>query len=199
MQVILLERIERLGKMGDVVDVKPGYARNFLLPQKKALRATNEAIAEFEKKRAVLEMQSKDLALQAEGMKKTIDGQVFLVARQCSEAGSLYGSVSARDIADVVSQKLEHLTRHHVVLETPIKTTGVYAIALRLHPEVLASVTVSIAPSEAEAKSLLEKHTAEKAARESEKLKSSKAKKAKETEETDVVAEVAAEQVAEIA
>jgi large subunit ribosomal protein L9 len=182
MQVILLERIERLGKMGDVVDVKPGFARNFLLPQRKALRATKEAIAEFEKKRAVLEMQSKDLALQAEGMKKTIDGQVFLVARQSSEAGSLYGSVSARDIADVVSQKLEHITRHHVVLETPIKTTGVYAIALRLHPEVLASVTVSIAPSEAEAKNLLEKHAAEK--KESDKQKASpKPKKAKESEE----------------
>ncbi len=196
MQVILLERIERLGKMGDVVDVKPGYARNFLLPQRKALRATKEAIADFEQKRAVLEMQSKDLALQAEGMKKMIDGQVFLVARQCSEAGSLYGSVSARDIADVVSQKLEHITRHHVILETPLKTTGVYAIALRLHPEVLASVTVSIAPSEAEAKNLLEKHAAEKAAKESEKTKSSKTKKAKEAEEIEAIAE---EQVAEIA
>jgi len=182
MQVILLERIERLGKMGDVVAVKPGYARNFLLPQKKALRATNEAIAEFEKKRAVLEVQSKDLAIKAEGMKKMIDGQVFLIARQASEAGSLYGSVSGRDIADVVGQKLEHITRHHVVLETPIKTTGVYTITLRLHPEVLASITVSIAPSEEEAKGLLEKKAAEK--KDSDKQKGSpKPKKAKESEE----------------
>jgi large subunit ribosomal protein L9 len=197
MQLILLERIERLGKMGDVVTVRPGYARNFLLPQKKALRATAEAIAEFEKKRAVLELQSKDLAVKAEGTKKMIDGHVFLLARQASDAGHLYGSVSARDIADVVSQKLDHITRHHVVLEAPIKSTGVYTIKLRLHPEVLATITLSIAPSEEEAKELLEKTLTEK--KDAEKQKASKAKKAKEAADLEAAVEVVTQTETEIA
>lgn len=157
MQVVLLEKIERLGKMGDVVAVKPGYARNFLLPKKKALRATEENIAYFEKERAALEAQSKDMQTKAEGMKKLIDGQVFLVARQSSEAGSLYGSVSARDIAEIVSTKVEGLNHHNVVLEAPLKSTGVHVITLKLHPEVFATVTLSIAPSEEEAKAQMAK------------------------------------------
>ena len=157
MQVVLLEKIERLGKMGDLVTVKPGYARNFLLPKKKALRATDENIAYFEKERAVLEAQSKDLQTKAEGTKKLVDGQVFLVARQSSEAGSLYGSVTARDIADIVSTKVSGLNHHQVVLEAPLKATGIHVITLRLHPEVLAKVTFSIAPSEEEAKAQMEK------------------------------------------
>ena len=162
MQVVLLEKIERLGKMGDVVTVKPGYARNFLLPKQKALRATEENIAYFEKERAVLEAQSKDLQTKAEGTKKIVDGQVFLVARQSSEAGSLYGSVTTRDIAEIVSTKVEGLNHHNVVLEAPLKSSGVHVVTLRLHPEVFATVTLSIAPSEEEAKAQMEKKSEKK-------------------------------------
>lgn len=157
MKIVLLEKIERLGKMGDVVTVKPGYARNFLLPKKKALRATEDNIAYFEKERAALEARSKDLETKAEGIKKMIDGQVFFVPRQSSEAGSLYGSVNARDVADIVKSKIESINHHHVVLEAPIKSSGVHQVPLKLHPEVFASVTLSIAPSMEEAKAQMEK------------------------------------------
>ena len=178
MKLVLLEKIDRLGKMGDVVTVKPGYGRNFLLPKKKALRATEENIAYFEKERAALESQSKDLETKAEGTKKLIDGQVFLVARQSSEAGHLYGSVTTRDVAEIASTKVEGLNRHHVLLEAPIKNSGVHVITLRLHPEVTANITLSIAPSEEEAKAQMEKKPEEK------KEKVAKAPEAKKAEET---------------
>lgn len=151
MKVVLLEKIERLGKMGDVVTVKPGFARNFLLPKKKALRATDDNIAYFEKERAVLEAQSKDLATKAEGLKKILDGKAFYIVRQSSDAGHLYGSVTARDIAALV-QSAAPVHHHQVVLDAPIKSSGIHSVTLRLHPEVITSIIVSIAPSEEEAK-----------------------------------------------
>ena len=162
MKVVLLEKIDRLGKMGDVVTVKNGYGRNYLLPKKKALRATEENIAYFEKERAVLEAQSKDLQTKAEGKKKLIDGQAFLLARQCSEAGSLYGSVTTRDVAEVIKGKVAGLTHNNVMLEQPIKASGVHVVTLSLHPEVQANITLSIAPSEEEAKAQLEKKSEKK-------------------------------------
>lgn len=171
MKVVLLEKIDRLGKMGDVVTVKPGFARNFLLPKKKALRATDENIAYFEKERAAFEAESKDLATKAEGLKKTLDGQMFFVVRQSSEAGNLYGSVTARDIAALVQAKAPSVNHHQVVLEAPLKLAGVHSVTVRLHPEVTTSVIVSIAPSEEEAKNQTvkkEKKTEKKADQKSE-------------------------------
>jgi large subunit ribosomal protein L9 len=152
MKVVLLEKIDRLGKMGDVVTVKPGFARNFLLPKKKALRATDDNIAYFEKERAVLEAQSKDLATKAEGLKKLLEGKAFFVVRQSSDAGGLYGSVTTRDIAALVHAVDSTVNHHQVVLDAPIKSSGVHTVTLRLHPDVKTSIVVSIAPSEEEAK-----------------------------------------------
>lgn len=194
MQVVLLEKIERLGKMGDVVNVKPGYARNFLLPKKKALRATEGNIAYFEKERAVLEAQSKDLAVKAEGMKKMIEGQSFIIIRQASESGSLYGSVTSRDIAEVVQEKISNVTRHHVVLDMPLKIAGIHYITLKLHPEVMASIVISIAPSEEEAKSQLLNKDKLREASEKEGRKSSSKDSTKEM--VDELAETSEEAIA---
>lgn len=156
MKVVLLERIEKLGRMGDVVSVKDGFGRNYLLPQKKALRATAENIAYFENQRAALEEKSKDLQTQAEGLAKKIEKVKLLVIRQASEAGQLYGSVTGRDIAKYLAEKSITITHSQVRIDTPVKTVGVYDIKLALHPEVSTFVTISIAPSEEEAKKLLD-------------------------------------------
>ncbi|MFN7662292.1 MAG: 50S ribosomal protein L9 [Alphaproteobacteria bacterium] len=156
MKVVLLERIEKLGRMGDVVSVKDGFGRNYLLPQKKALRATAENIAYFENQRAALEEKSKDLQTQAEGLAKKIEKVKLLVIRQASEAGQLYGSVTSRDIAKYLAEKSISITHAQVRIDTPVKTVGVYDIKLALHPEVSTFVKISVAPSEEEAKKLLE-------------------------------------------
>ena len=151
MDVVLLEKIEKLGKMGDVVKVKDGFARNFLLPRKKALRATKDNIARFETERAVLETKNEERKVQAQALAKSLDGQTYIVIRQAGDSGQLYGSVSPRDIAEAVNKAGFSVTRTDVLLAAPIKTLGVHGLQVVLHPEVKASVSVNVARSPEEA------------------------------------------------
>ncbi|WP_339829423.1 50S ribosomal protein L9 [uncultured Parvibaculum sp.] len=151
MQVVLLERIEKLGQMGDVVKVKDGFARNFLLPRKKALRATKENIARFESQRAQLEARNLELKKEAEQLLPKIEGQSFIILRQAGETGVLYGSVSTRDISDVMTTGGFTTARNQVVLDKPIKTIGLHPIRITLHPEVSVTITANVARTEEEA------------------------------------------------
>ena len=151
MEVILLQRIGRLGQMGDVVNVKDGYARNFLLPQKKALRATKDNLAHFETQRAQLEANNLELKKEAEAVAGKLEGKVFTAIRSAGDTGQLYGSVSTRDIADAITAGGFTVDRRQVVLERPIKTLGLHEIKVQLHPEVLVNVTLNVARSEEEA------------------------------------------------
>ena len=151
MQVILLERIGRLGQMGDVVNVRNGFARNFLLPQKKALRATPENLARFEKDRGQLEARNLELKKEAEAVAARLGGQSFVAIRQAGDTGRLYGSVTTRDIAEVVSGGGFSIDRRQVVLDRPIKTLGIQRVRVALHPEVIVEVALNVARSEDEA------------------------------------------------
>jgi large subunit ribosomal protein L9 len=151
MQVILLERIGRLGQMGDVVNVKDGYARNFLLPQHKALRATKENMAEFQSRRVQLEAQNLEQKKEAEAVAAKLGGKQFVAIRQAGDTGQLYGSVSTRDIADVVKEGGFTIDRRQVILDRPIKTLGVHHLRVALHPEVHVKVSVNVARSTDEA------------------------------------------------
>ncbi|MDC0348834.1 50S ribosomal protein L9 [Alphaproteobacteria bacterium] len=176
MKIVLLEKIEKLGKMGDVVSVKGGFGRNYLLPQKKALRATQENIAYFEKQRSVLEEKSNDLQTKAEGISKKVAKVTLIIIRQASEGGNLYGSVSSRDISKYLNEESISISHTQVTIETPIKTVGVHEIKLTLHPEVTTFVKVSIAPSKEEAERFLkapEEKSEEDSASNSEELKES--------------------------
>lgn len=149
MEVILLERIEKLGAMGDVVTVKPGYGRNFLLPQEKALRATKANLARFEAEREYLQQRNEENKQKAIDEGKVLDGEAVILIRKAGDTGQLYGSVSARDIAESLENK--GVKRNMVVLENPIKTLGVHEVKVRLHPEVTFGITVNVARSEDEA------------------------------------------------
>ncbi|WP_341704400.1 50S ribosomal protein L9 [Ferrovibrio sp.] len=151
MQVILLERVENLGQMGDVVKVKDGYARNFLLPRKKALRATDANRAVFETQRAQLEAQNLAKKGEAEKVAAKMEGTAVALLRQAGDSGQLYGSVSARDIAEAVTAAGFSVNRNQIVLSSPIKMVGVYAVKVVLHAEVSTEVKVNVARSEAEA------------------------------------------------
>lgn len=151
MQVILLERIGRLGQMGDVVTVKDGFARNFLLPEGKALRATKANRERFERERAQLEARNLELKSEAEAVAKKLTGKSFIVIRQAGDSGQLYGSVSTRDIAEVVSEGGFSIERRQVNLDRPIKTLGLHEIRIGLHPEVEPHVVVNVARSPDEA------------------------------------------------
>ncbi len=151
MQVILLERIGRLGQMGDVVRVKDGYARNFLLPQGKALRATEDNIAEFEKRRVQLEARNLELKSEAEAVATRLNGQRFIAIRTAGDTGQLYGSVATRDLATLITTGGFNVDRNQVVLERPIKSLGLHEVKVALHPEVEVKVTINIARSEDEA------------------------------------------------
>ncbi|UNM06133.1 MAG: 50S ribosomal protein L9 [Holosporaceae bacterium] len=155
MKIVLLERVEKLGKMGDVINVKDGFGRNYLLPQKKALRATKDNIAYFEKQKATLQAQSKDLQTKAEGIAKKISGVELIMIRQSSEAGNLYGSVSSRDIVKGLEEKEIMINHTMVRIEKPVKMVGVHEIKLILHSEVTTFIKISIAPSEEEALAFL--------------------------------------------
>ena len=150
-ELILLQRVEKLGQMGDVVRVKPGYARNFLLPQKKALRANKANLAEFETQRAQLEAQNLRRREEAERLLERMEGLKVVIIRQAGESGSLYGSVSGRDIADACTAAGLTTNRNQIVLDTPIKTLGLTSVRLILHPEVSLSVMVNVARSVEEA------------------------------------------------
>ena len=163
MQVVLLERIQRLGQMGDVVTVRPGYARNFLFPRKKALRATKENIETFERQRHQLEAANLELRNEASAIAERLDGLVIGVIRQASEGGQLYGSVSARDIAEGITTAGFTVDRGQVRLDRAIKTLGLHPVRVTLHPEVETSVTVNVALSEDEAQRQLERSRAPEA------------------------------------
>ena len=149
MEIILLERVEKLGAMGDVVNVKPGFARNFLLPQEKALRATKANLARFEAEREYLEQRNAENREKAVDAGKGVDGSKVIVIRNAGDTGQLYGSVSARDIAESLEDK--GVKRNMVILEQPIKALGIHDVKVRLHPEVTVSVTVNVARTEDEA------------------------------------------------
>src|SRR5579875_3516017 len=150
-ELILMQRVEHLGQMGDIVKVKPGYARNFLLPQKKAVRATRQNRERFDQQRAQLEAQNLRRREEAERIAERVGGLTVLIIRQAGEGGGLYGSVSSRDIAEACSAKGLTINRSQVVLEHPIKTLGLTKVRVMLHPEVTITVTVNVARSEEEA------------------------------------------------
>jgi large subunit ribosomal protein L9 len=150
-EVILLERVEKLGQMGQVVRVRPGFARNYLLPQKKALRATKANLAVFEKQRVQLEAQNLKRKAEAEQMAKKFDKVSVVIVRQAGESGQLYGSVSPRDVADAVTAAGYTVERRQVVQDRPIKTLGLHPVRIVLHPEVSVTVTANVAQSEEEA------------------------------------------------
>ena len=151
MDVILLQRIEKLGQMGEVVKVKPGFARNYLLPQKKALRATDANKARFEKQRAQLEANNLARRQEAEGISGKVEGITVVVIRQAGETGYLYGSVSARDVAEAVTKAGVTIDRNQVLMDRPIKMLGLHPVRVALHPEVVVSVTANVAKSAEEA------------------------------------------------
>ena len=151
MEVILLQRVENLGQMGDVVRVKDGYARNFLLPMKKALRATKDNKAQFDTQRAQLEAQNLKRRQEAEAVSGKMKGLSVTLLRQAGESGQLYGSVNARDIAEAVTAAGFTVGRQQVEVLQPIKTVGLHQVQVTLHPEVKLNVTVNVARSDAEA------------------------------------------------
>ncbi|MEJ8475329.1 50S ribosomal protein L9 [Roseibium algae] len=151
MQVILLERIAKLGQMGDTVRVRDGYARNFLLPQGKALRANKGNMARFEEQRAQLEARNLERKSEAESVSSKMDGQIQVMIRSAGETGQLYGSVSKRDIADGLTESGFSVSRGQVELNTPIKTIGLHSVLITLHPEVEVTVQINVARSEDEA------------------------------------------------
>jgi large subunit ribosomal protein L9 len=151
MQVVLLERVPNLGQMGDVVRVKDGYARNFLLPRHKALRATKANLAHFETQRAQLEARNLAAKSEAAAVAAKLDGHSVIIIRQAGEMGQLYGSVAARDIADAVTAAGFSVSRGQVILNMPIKSLGLHAVPVHLHPEVDVKISVNVARSPEEA------------------------------------------------
>ncbi len=151
MQVILLERVAKLGQMGEVVNVKVGYARNYLLPQGKALRANEANIKAFETKKAQLETENLETKSEAESVGAKLDGQTFIIIRSASDSGALYGSVTTRDAADVATTGGFTVHRGQVVLDTPIKYLGIHSVSVVLHPEVTVRINLNVARSPEEA------------------------------------------------
>ena len=151
MEIVLLERVEKLGQMGDVVTVKTGYARNFLLPQGKALRANKGNMALFESRRAELEARNLVRKQEAEAVASKMEGTTIVLVRQAGETGQLYGSVNARDVMQGLEENGYKVERRQVVLDRPIKTLGIHELRVLLHPEVALMVSVNVARSEAEA------------------------------------------------
>ncbi|NIZ61641.1 50S ribosomal protein L9 [Sedimentitalea sp. CY04] len=151
MKVILLERVAKLGQMGDVVDVKPGYARNFLLPQGKGLTASAANIANFETQKAQLEARNLETKTEAEALGEKLAGQQFVVIRSASDAGALYGSVTPRDAADAATAEGFSVDKKQIALIHPIKDLGLHAVAVNLHPEVTVEIEMNVARSVEEA------------------------------------------------
>jgi large subunit ribosomal protein L9 len=151
MKVVLLERVEHLGVIGDVVTVKDGFARNFLLPRQKALRATTSNLKVFEAQRSQIEARNAEARATAERLGARLDGESYVMIRQAGESGQLYGSVSARDVAEAVEAGGGHVERSQIVLDRPIKTLGVHEVKVRLHAEVALTIKVNIARSYDEA------------------------------------------------
>jgi large subunit ribosomal protein L9 len=151
MDVVLLERIEKLGQMGDVVSVKNGYGRNFLLPQGKALRATKANLVRFESERAQLEARNLEAKAEAEIVAEKLNGEQYIAIRSASDAGALYGSVNSRDIADMATEGGFSVNRSQIILDKPVKELGVHEVRVSLHPEVSATISINVARSQDEA------------------------------------------------
>ena len=151
MKVVLLERVDNLGAIGDVVTVKDGFARNFLLPREKALRATSKNLEKFELDRVAIEARNERNKADAGTIASKIDGQVYVMIRQAGETGQLYGSVGGRDVVEAIQANGGKVERSQIVLNTPIKTLGLHVVPVRLHAEVSASVTINVARSADEA------------------------------------------------
>ena len=170
MDVVLMERVEKLGQMGDVVAVKDGFARDFLLPKGKALRATKANLVRFENERAQLEARNLELKKEAEAVAEKLHGETFIAIRQASDGGSLYGSVNSRDIAELATEGGFSLARTQVVLDVPVKELGLHDVRVILHPEVSATITINVARSadeaelQAQGKSIQELRAEEEAA-----------------------------------
>lgn len=203
MEIILLEHIAKLGKMGDKVNVKSGYARNYLLPQKKALRATEANVAYFEKQRAELEAHNKALFDEANKKAEQLKGFSAVLVRQAAETGQLYGSVTIRDIAAAINESGVALERRFVSLDKPIKYLGIYSVKLSLHPEVSQTILVNVARSTDEAKKQAKAYNNETAPKAEAKAEApaeekaepkAKAKKAKAEPKAEVKAEAKAEE-----
>lgn len=188
MQVILLERIEKLGQMGEVVKVKPGYARNYLLPKKKALRATDENLKVFESQRTQLEADNLERRGEAEAVAGKLDGLSVVLIRQAGEGGQLYGSVTARDVAQALNAEKVKVERSQVQLDKVIKVLGLHPVRVRLHPEVFVTITVNVARSEEEASAQ---------ASEGHEVSAEEQRAAEEAVIQEVIAEVEAEEAAE--
>ena len=156
MEIVLLERVEKLGQIGDVVKVKPGYARNFLLPQGKALRANKENLAKFEAERSAIEAKNADAKKKAELLSEAIGNFNVSIVRAASEMGQLFGSVTSRDISEAIIQAGYEVEKRQVVMDSAIKTLGLFKIKLALHPEVTKKIVVNVARSLEEAKTQLE-------------------------------------------
>ncbi len=209
MEIILLERIEKLGQMGDVVTVKPGYARNFLLPKKKALRATKDNLKVFEAQRSQLEAQNLERRAEAERVSEKLDDLQVVMIRQAGDTGQLYGSVTARDLAEAVTKAGFTVERSQVVLDKSIKMLGLHPIRVRLHPEVAVTVVANVARSEVEAETqakagrvvtVEEQQAADEAAIEAAlaEVEAAEAEASDESEPTEVVTETAADQTGEV-
>jgi large subunit ribosomal protein L9 len=151
MEVILMERVEKLGQMGDVVSVKPGYARNFLLPQRKALRATKGNMERFENQRVHLEADNLERRQEAEKVSEKLQGLTVVLIRQAGESGQLYGSVNTKDLAQAVTEAGIRIERRQVILDKVIKSLGLYPVRIQLHPEVAVEVSANVARSDEEA------------------------------------------------
>ena len=152
MKIVLLERINKLGQMGDIVDVRSGYARNFLLPQKKALRATKDNIDYFKEQKSILEAKNLENKKEAESAKTIIDGKSFILIRSASDTGALYGSVSSKDINEIVTADGIEISKNQINLEKPIKELGIYKVSVRLHSEISSEILINVARSVDEAK-----------------------------------------------
>ncbi|MDX1580311.1 MAG: 50S ribosomal protein L9 [Alphaproteobacteria bacterium] len=200
MQVVLLERIAKLGQMGDVVKVKDGYARNFLLPQQKALRATKDNMAYFEEQRAQLEARNLEARKEATSVAEKMEGFKVVMVRQASESDQLYGSVTPRDISIALTENGFSIDRQQVQLDHPLKTLGIHPIVISLHPEVEATIKVTIARSDIDAEERIEEDEAALLAQAEEVFESEELAEQAVEELTDKVedeAEEIAEDVAE--
>lgn len=181
MEIILLEKIKGHGDIGDIVRVKDGFAKNYLFPLKKALRATKENKAFFESKKAEIEKRNADALKEAETLVKKIDGLSLVVIRQAGDSGHLYGSVSSKDLSALLKEKGYQVNNNYIKIDTPIKEIGIYTINIDLHADVVAKISVNVARSDDEAKSALKKLAEE--AKKAEAKKKSAAKKADKAEE----------------
>ena len=152
MKIVLLERINKLGQMGDIIDVRSGYARNFLLPRKKALRATKENMNYFKEQKSILEAKNLENKKEAEAAKTKLDGKSFILIRSASDTGALYGSVSSKDINEIVSADGIEISKNQINLEKPIKELGIYKVSLSLHSDISSEIFINVARSADEAK-----------------------------------------------